>query len=135
MRDAWDMRLAAAKSDKDAFRKRLSDVERQIDSLLDRIVETDKASLVGAYEAKIEKLERDKIVLIERLEKTIPPKGRLEECIELALKFLSSPWTIYIKMVTSQCARWCSDWRFRNRLGTAKMGCIELPIFHSLSDT
>ena len=25
----------------------------------------------------------------------LPPKGRLEECIELSLKFLSSPWKIY----------------------------------------
>ena len=25
----------------------------------------------------------------------MPPKGRLEDCIELALRFLSSPWSIY----------------------------------------
>lgn len=46
-------------------------------------------------EARIEKLERQKIVLAERVETTVPPKGRLEDCIELALNFLSNPWNIY----------------------------------------
>lgn len=26
---------------------------------------------------------------------TVPPKGRLEDCIELAMRFLSSTWIIY----------------------------------------
>jgi site-specific DNA recombinase len=63
--------------------------------LLDRIVEASNASVVNAYETRIDKLERQKIVLQERLDKSIPPKGRLEDCIELALGFLSSPWNIY----------------------------------------
>jgi site-specific DNA recombinase len=95
MRDAWDMRLASAQSDKEALKKQLGDVERQIENLLDRLVETDKASVVAACEARIDRLEREKLVLSERLEKTAPPKGRLEECIELALGFLASPWNIY----------------------------------------
>ena len=53
------------------------------------------ASVVNAYETRIDKLERQKIVLQERLDKSIPPKGRLEDCIELALGFLSNPWNIY----------------------------------------
>ncbi|MDB2579536.1 resolvase, partial [Tateyamaria sp.] len=31
----------------------------------------------------------------ERLDHSVPPRGRLEDCIELALTFLSSPWNIY----------------------------------------
>ena len=34
-------------------------------------------------------------MLAERVETTVPPKGRLEDCIELALNFLASPWNIY----------------------------------------
>ena len=51
---------------------------------------TDAAGL----EARIEKLERQKIVPAERVETTVPPRGRLEDCIELALKFLANPWNI-----------------------------------------
>lgn len=95
LRDAWDMRLATAQGDKEAFRKQYHDVNKKIESLLDRIVEAQTASVVSAYEARIDKLERKKIVLNERLEQSVPPRGRLEDCIELALKFLSSPWNIY----------------------------------------
>ena len=80
---------------KEALRQQQSDVDRQIEGLLDRIVEAKNASVVTAYEARIEKLERDKIVLAEKIEKVVPPKGQLEDCIELTLRFLSSPWNLY----------------------------------------
>ncbi len=95
LRDAWDMRLAEAHKVKDALSKQLADAEKQIESLLDRLVEASSATVVGAYEARIDKLEREKLVLSERLENTVPPSGRLEECMELALRFLSNPWNIY----------------------------------------
>ena len=41
------------------------------------------------------KHSRKKFVLNERIAKSVPPKGRLEDCIELSLKFLSSPWNIW----------------------------------------
>lgn len=51
--------------------------------------------MISAYEKRLAKLEREKIVLNEKVSEALPPKGRLEECIELSLKFLSSPWKIY----------------------------------------
>jgi site-specific DNA recombinase len=95
LRDAWGMRLSFAHQEKETLQKQLHDVAGQIENLLDRIVEASNASVVQAYEARIDNLERKKIVLQERLDKTIPPKGRLEDCIELALGFLSNPWNIY----------------------------------------
>ena len=97
MCDAWDKRFAVAQGEKTALKNQLDDPNRQIESLLDRIVEANSGSIVNAYEHKIEKLERDKIVLRERIDKAVPEKGRLEECIELSLRFLSSPWQIYKK--------------------------------------
>ena len=84
LRDAWDMRLAIAHNEKDELQKQLKAVERDIESLLDRVVDATSASVVSAYEARIEKLERQKLVLTKRVEKTVPPTGRLEDCIELA---------------------------------------------------
>jgi hypothetical protein len=89
------MRLAISHGERDELQKQLKQVDRQIGSLLDRIVDATSASVVSAYEARIDKLERQKIVLAERVETTVPPKGRLEDCIELALNFLSSPLNIY----------------------------------------
>ena len=95
LRDAWNMRLVIAHNEKEALRRQLEDLNRQLESMLDRIVEANSASVVSAYETRIEKLERDKIVLQERIAKSVPPKGRLEDCIELSLEFLSSPWNIW----------------------------------------
>ena len=66
----------------------------QIDHLLDRIVEAKSQSVISAYESRIEKLERERILLAEKAAKPLPNEGRLEECIELSLKFLSKPWEI-----------------------------------------
>ncbi|WP_371157009.1 recombinase family protein [Jannaschia sp. 2305UL9-9] len=95
LRDAWNMRLTLALGEKEALQKQLADIDGQLEGMLDRIVEANSASVVRAYESRIDKLERDKLVLQEKINKTVPPKGRLEDCIELSLKFLSSPWNIW----------------------------------------
>ena len=51
--------------------------------------------MIAAYEARIEKLERQKIRLTEQAGQTVPPQGRLEEFIEDALTFLANPWNHY----------------------------------------
>lgn len=95
LRDAWDLRFSLAQGEKEELQKQLDDTNRLIENLLDRVVEANNTKVISAYEARIEKLERDKFVLHEKIDNAIPTKGRLEECMELALKFLSSPWNIY----------------------------------------
>ncbi|AVO38788.2 hypothetical protein [Pukyongiella litopenaei] len=46
--DAWDMRLAEAQNTKSALLKQLKETERQIENLLDRIVDAANPSVVGA---------------------------------------------------------------------------------------
>ena len=94
-KDAWNMRLAEAHRDKDEIAKQLRDSEKQIETLLERIVEADNASVIRAYEGKIAKLEREKLLLTEKAARIVPPKGRLEEFIEPALEFLGNPWNLY----------------------------------------
>ncbi|MBC7147467.1 MAG: recombinase family protein [Thioclava marina] len=94
-KDAWNMRLSQAHRDKDEIAKLLRDAEKQIEILLERIVEADNASVIKAYEGKIAKLEREKLLLAERAAQVVPPKGRLEEFIEPALEFLGNPWNLY----------------------------------------
>ncbi len=95
LRDAWDNRFVISQSEKAALKLQLDDLNRQIESLLDRVVEANNSAVVSAYENKIDKLERDKIVLRERIAEAVPDKGRFEDCMELAMRFLSSPWKIY----------------------------------------
>ena len=96
-RDAWDMRMNQSEAQRSEWQRQLKAAEKQIDDLLDRIVDATRKPVIAAYEKRLDKLECEKIVLAERIEKAVPPKGRLEECMELSLKFLSSPWEIYEK--------------------------------------
>lgn len=46
--DAWDMRLTQAHQEKDEIAKQLRDTEKQIETLLERIVEADNPIVVKA---------------------------------------------------------------------------------------
>ncbi|MBU2606030.1 MAG: recombinase family protein [Alphaproteobacteria bacterium] len=95
IKDAWNARLEQARLERDEWCKQLTAMEGRIDDLLDRIVEAKSESVIAAYEKRIEKLEREKLLLVEKAAMPLPNEGRLEECIELALRFLSRPWEIY----------------------------------------
>ena len=68
--------------------------EKQVEALLDRIIESESGSVVSAYERKVSKLEREKALIEEKLQESTKPRHTLEESFELALRFLSSPWNI-----------------------------------------
>jgi hypothetical protein len=93
--DAWNMRLSETEEAKATLAKQLQSVERKIDSLLDRIMEAEDSAVIARYEERLSQLEREKIRFTERAADIVPPKGRYEECIELALRFLASAYDIY----------------------------------------
>ena len=53
------------------------------------------SSVAKKLEERIDMLERQKLVMAEKAAIDVPSKGRLEDCMELTLRFLSSPWNIY----------------------------------------
>lgn len=61
--DFWEARLAEARSAQKSYDVRIKEIDAEIEKLLDRIVEASSPSVVGAYEKRIEKLERDKILV------------------------------------------------------------------------
>jgi site-specific DNA recombinase len=67
----------------------------QLDSLLNRIVESENPSVIAAYEKNIARLERDKLILVDKLDQKAKPKHTPEEIFELSVKFLSSHWNIW----------------------------------------
>ncbi|WP_299790810.1 recombinase family protein [uncultured Marivita sp.] len=94
-RDAWDMRLAQASEASNGLKANIKQLEKQIDQLLDRIVDASNSSVVTAYEKRIAKLEREKVLAEEQLAQSGKPRHTFEESFEHAMRFLSSPWTIW----------------------------------------
>lgn len=78
-----------------SVKRQIADVEKQIDTLLGRIMNATNDAVISAYEKKLTVLERDKARMAENLSQTEPGARRFEEMIELSLSFLSSPWKLW----------------------------------------
>ena len=94
-RDAWDMRLAKASETGATIKANIKRAEKQIDQLLDRIVDATNDSVVPAYEKRIAKLEREKMLAEEQLSQTGKPRHTFEESFEHAMRFLLNPYKIW----------------------------------------
>ena len=95
--DIWNARLAQSKEAAKVSQGKLRGIEKQIDQLLDRIVEASNQSVIAAYEKKTAQLEREKLLAEEELLTVGKPRYTLEESFELAFRFLSSPCNIWKK--------------------------------------
>ncbi|WP_299843956.1 hypothetical protein [uncultured Roseovarius sp.] len=62
--------------------------------MVERIVETTNTTVQTAFEHKIDKLERDKLVLQEKLHSNPGPRRTFEQMFELAMSFLAIPWKL-----------------------------------------
>ncbi|MEM6413529.1 MAG: recombinase family protein [Pseudomonadota bacterium] len=94
-RDLWDQRGEAMKARRQSMTAEVSQVDRKIAQLMDRLVEADSESVVRAYEKRIGDLEMQRAVLRERIEKCGKPLHTYEESFELSMAFLSNPWFIW----------------------------------------
>lgn len=92
---AWETRLAQAKEVATTLKSEIVRLDRQIEQLLDRVVDASSTSMVSAYERRIAKLEKEKLLASEKLSKKPGPKRTFEEMFEHACDFFSSPWNIW----------------------------------------
>jgi site-specific DNA recombinase len=91
---AWNQQAQHTAKLIQASRQKIITIEKQIDQLVDRIVETTVPSAVAHYEQRIAQLEKEKLLMEDSLDKT-PPPGRFEELFELSLQFLENPHKLW----------------------------------------
>ncbi len=94
-KDAWGQRARQMEADKRLIRTERNKLDKQIEGLLDRVVDADSSTLITAYEKRIEKMEREKLVLDEKLLNQGKPMHTFEQMFEHALQFLSNPWKLW----------------------------------------
>ena len=92
---AWGLQMQKAKQAHTPLKRDLTRLEAQIDEKLDQIVECTSTTVQRAFERKVEQLERDKLLLREKLSKSPGPKRGFEEMFELAMGFLANPWKLW----------------------------------------
>jgi len=91
-RTSWDQRMAQARAGVTSLKR---DVAKQIDGLLDRIVEASLPSVGAAYEKRLAKLETEKLVVEEKLAKGVQPKHGFDELFARACQCLATPWKLW----------------------------------------
>ncbi|MEP5729556.1 MAG: hypothetical protein ABJL67_09275 [Sulfitobacter sp.] len=94
-RHIWDIRRTQAKALKAEAKKKLKEMDKRVETLLEHIMNAKSEAIVPVYEGEIIALERGKAVLTEQMHKQTEPNGTFEEKLEPALTFLSNPWKLW----------------------------------------
>ena len=95
LKDAAGQLAAQSKHSKSSIKRQIANLDKQQDSVIERLTETTNAKVATALESKIEKLENDKLVLEEKLTQTPKSKAIGKREFELLARFLSNPWNLY----------------------------------------
>ncbi|MDX8348610.1 hypothetical protein SLH49_11490 [Cognatiyoonia sp. IB215446] len=92
----FQLRLASwVRSLKRLIRTERDQLAKQIEGLLDRIVDAKSDTLIAAYEKRIDKMERQKLILDEKLANQRESLHPFGDMFEHAMAFLANPWNIW----------------------------------------
>ncbi|MCB9976609.1 MAG: recombinase family protein [Rhodospirillales bacterium] len=94
-KDAWNFRSKSAELVKHNLKKDIGKIEKQIEQILDRIVESSSSTVISAYEERITKLERQKLVSQEKLQNAGGSLYPFEQMFQHSMAFLSNPWKLW----------------------------------------
>ncbi|SFG02234.1 Recombinase zinc beta ribbon domain-containing protein [Novosphingobium sp. CF614] len=94
-RKRWNEAESKAKESGAAIKLQSVAVEKKIAQLLDRIVESDSSTVIGAYERKVEELERQKLVLAEKISRCGTALPDYDETFRTAFEFISNPCILW----------------------------------------
>ena len=135
-KDAWDLQAAKAKQALREIDGQLDGIDVEVSKLVDRIVSASQPRVIDAYEQKIEKLERDKLILREKAASQPSKRRSFDETFELCLKFLTNPYKIWrngpfeakrmvLRMVFSKPIAYCRENGFRTPETTSVFGALQ----------
>ncbi len=107
-----------------SFKQDAHKIEQEINQLLVRIVDVSSPRVIQAYETRIDELEKKKLILQEKAEKTDKPRYSFDELFELSMNFLSNPhkmWCsgkfnlqrIVLKLAFSEPLVYCRETGYR----------------------
>jgi site-specific DNA recombinase len=91
----WDQSEARAKETRAAMKLEVNAIEKKITQVLDLMVASDNKTVLGAFERKIEELERQKLVLAEKTARCGTSAKGFDETFRTAFDFISSPWNLW----------------------------------------
>ncbi len=94
-KDIWDARIASWQTQRKAQKRELVRIEGQISKIADRLIETTSSATERALEAKIDKLEAQRVKLAEDIAIAKPKPEDFKKKFRTALTFLANPWKLW----------------------------------------
>lgn len=94
-KDVWDQRVEQTAAVTANLKTELKKLDKQIEQLLDRIVDAGSSTVIAAYEKRISNLERKKLVARDKIINSGQPKLTFDELFEHACSFLSNPLKLW----------------------------------------
>jgi len=91
----WSESESRSKEERTSLKLQINAIEKKVGQLLERIVDTTSESVVSAYERKVEDLEREKLLLLEKTTRCGTALGKFDETFRTAFEFLANPWNIW----------------------------------------
>ena len=99
LEDIWNFRLNQSKQRQKELASEVTEIQKQIDSLLKRIIQSDNDSVIKAYETKVSELEGKKIIAQENLAKNNQKSGKkkhsFRKLFEHSFKLLANPQSFW----------------------------------------
>lgn len=96
-RDAWNARSRTSAAETKRLAANVRQIGQDIENLLRRIVQTDNENITSAYERHIIELQKEKAVIEEEASRLVDVDQSFDEMFELAMSFLSNPYSIWEK--------------------------------------
>ncbi|NVK47619.1 MAG: hypothetical protein HWE33_15090 [Rhodobacteraceae bacterium] len=94
-RDAWNARRDQAQDILNAAKRRIATIDKEIATLLDRIMAASNHIVIQSYETKIGELEQKKALMAETLHSQPQKQDSFEDKLEPVLTFLANPWKLW----------------------------------------
>jgi len=94
-KDIWAFRVDYQKKRATTLKTQTIEIERKIDKLVDLIVDVNSPNIRANYEKRLNNLERDKLLLEEKIAKCGRPIRDYDETLRTAMDFLSNPLILW----------------------------------------
>ena len=92
----WEHRVASAKEHAKRLESEIKKIDQAIDQFLERIVETNSKTVIGAYESKITSLQAERLEIAETMAKWKRPMSDFDSSFRTALDFLANPYKLWV---------------------------------------
>ena len=94
-KDAWNAQIEISRSAGKAYKQEAASLEKEINQLVERVMEATSPRVMQAYETRIDALEQKRLIALEKADISPAPKKSFEEMFELSMMVLSNPYKLW----------------------------------------